>query len=352
MEFKAQGEGGGKIFTPGNNENSEHQSDDVVVSLREDSKLISPSVSQSFFSKAGLEMNIVWIIALSILSVAFFSILLISIVVCRCRGQNQAPKLRDKGLMMSTSSKDSNYSSSLRKKGIHCELYDNKLGDDDEDLDLNNQETEEMFQRQSSQQEQLLMSQQKQLVARMSCSNSSAASTLMKQYQQSQQQLLSRHTPHHQPPLVINNPNHMMMSLMNPLTISNANGTNPIITNNSNTLTDFEFYSTHNNQTQQMTADDSQNLDLIRNGDMFNNESVFGRSAMTRPKPIAIPIGNANNSVSHMSSPIDPNTSGNMIHQNVNVFSSSSSTRKSMRNLSRIQINMLNVKLNFNFLSI
>ena len=303
-------------------------------------------------------MNIVWVVVLSVASLLFLVLLLIGILICRRSSKpakNSSIKSHQTKPNMTIMSKE-NYAS-LRKNmhnSNNCGLYDNKMpGSTDED-ENNMDERNNLFQKQIShhhhhQSQQIIMNnQQVNAGARLSCSTSSQASTLIKPPQMPQR------TPHHQP-LVINNPNHMMMNhLMNPLSINsngagnNNNINNNPITNNSNTLTDFEFYSNiHQQQNQQQifvnngnnVRSVSINEDAIsqqnefsignnQNGEFANsffnsnnNESLFLRN-VSRPKPIAIPIGNAN--LSNMSSPIEQTTNNAFV---------SNSTRKSFRNL-------------------
>jgi hypothetical protein len=203
-------------------------------------------------------------------------------------------------------------------------------------------------------------------------------------------------TPHHHQPLVINNPNHVMMShLMNPLSISNVNGVvggHNLATNNSNTLTDFEFYSNmnatlnnnnninNNPHMQQLFSNNSNiysqqqqqnaaNLSHIRsvsinedgshqnvefmnqNGEFGGNQffgvgngdaaTVFVMRNASRPKPIAIPIGGGGgggsgpNGLSNMSSPIEQH----QMQGGTTYIISTNSTRKSFRNLREIAFN-------------
>jgi hypothetical protein len=370
-----KGEGGGKIFSP-----NDHQSDESIVPLKDISKLGSYGAKS-----VRAEMNIIWIIAASIMSVLFLFILLIGVLVCRRSNKSAketAAMMRDTKPMMTLSSNKENYAS-LRKKAMTktCanNLYDNKITEEES---LN--ESSDMFQQHVlNQQQQMLINNHHQInaAARLSCSTSSQASTLIKPVPPPSNMVPPRTPHHHHQPLIINNPSHMMM---NPLSINSVNGQasqNHPATNHSNTLTDFEFYSNmnatvisnNNNGMQQIFSNNSnynthnqqqnnagnlshirsvsinedgmssQNVDFMNQNGEFSNQffvsangndpAIFMRN-VSRPKPIAIPISGPNNTgnghPSNMSSPIDHHQQQQL--QGAFVVSTNT-TRKSFRNL-------------------
>jgi hypothetical protein len=395
LYFAAKGEGGGKIFSP-----NDHQSDESIVPLKDVGKLGSYGAKS-----VRAEMNVIWIIAASVMSVLFLFIILVGFLVCRRSNKSAkaaADMARDNKPMMTLNMNKENYAS-LRQKSLITKacnnnannLYDNKINEEES---LN--ESSDIFQQHVlHQQQQMLINNHHQInaAARLSCSTSSQASTLIKQVPAPPSNMVPPRTPHHQhnhQPLVINNPSHMMMNVMNPLSISSVNGgasqNHPVATNHSNTLTDFEFYSnmntnggqqhhqimfsnnsnTYNNQQQQNNAgnlshirsvsinnDDgmsNQNVDFMNNqngefGNQFfvgnnnNDPSVFMRN-VSRPKPIAIPIGGGggsnnggNSHLSNMSSPIEQQHHQQQQHQLQGAFIvSTNSTRKSFRNLRKL----------------
>lgn len=151
----------------------------------------------------------------------------------------------------------------LKNRKINSDDYNNN--DNDHNLD-DEDDTESNYQKHNhlKQQQQLLVNNlssgtnktdliNQQQSHHMNCSNSSNTSTLLKQHQQ--------RTPHHQP-LIINNPNHMMMSVMNPLTINNTTHnsdmefytnmtTQQLFTNNSNANSDASCYNNNDSQNYQ-----------------------------------------------------------------------------------------------------
>jgi hypothetical protein len=370
----AKGQGGGKIF---------EEKQVGVVSLKEKGSAGAGLTLISSNGKQGVEMNIIWMIVASVTSLLLLIIVLISVLICR------RDKKGSKSCNNNNNNKENYSSLMLRKKQqqfMGSELYDNNHRDDIDDVTngagemflkqqllLNSSQSTSINQHSSliNAKPDLLM----QMNSRMSCSNSSTASTLIKSQQQQQQQNVVQYiqrTPHHQPMV-------MMQQLMNPLSINSQgiNNNQQIITNNSNTLTDFEFYSqnhqnllgqnqnlftnnstnsnsNNNNQNQYNLGQTSSHLRSVsinedgmsqsNNDDMlfsanhnFNMEAGAGggfvRNAIARPKPIAIPIGPNTNSggqvgmTSSLNSPMD---------SSLNHFNSSN-TRKSFRNLNASQ---------------
>jgi hypothetical protein len=220
----AKGEGGGKVFMP-----NEFKPQLVLNSLHTRAKKY-------------LEMNIVWIVSACVISFIILAVLLSTVLLCkRANGR-----------------KRNNYRGGSKRRIVNSSNYAHRDEQFDQinDDDLIDENCSLAFQKQTTinhhQQQQHLM------VNNMShmCSTSSATSTLLKH----------QRTPHHQP-LIINNPNHMMMNLMNPLCVNS---------NNSSNLNEMEFYSnmTNQHQPQQLFTNSSHQTDT--NMCAFNsNESCM-----------------------------------------------------------------------------
>jgi len=285
-------------------------------------------------------MNIVWIISACVLSFIILAILLSTVFLCK----------------RSNRRKRKHYRGGSKRRIVNSSNYahrDDQFDQINED-DLIDENCSLAFQKQTSinhQQQHLLVNNMSHM-----CSTSSATSTLLKH----------QRTPHHQP-LIINNPNHMMMNLMNPLCVNS---------NNSPNINEMEFYSNMANQHNQphqlftssshqtdtnMCAFNSNESCMNGNQNYFNDQlnqscdndntsaaiaaanaafnapingipqatlnqantntdMMFVRHTI-KPKPIAIPLGNQTDSINNTMSSVQSSVFGN------------SSQRKSFRNL-------------------
>ncbi|RNA29666.1 neogenin isoform X6 [Brachionus plicatilis] len=304
------GVGGGQIITSSDSDQTEPT---VVLNKNENSPL----------HKVQLEISFIWVITACISALFLIVVILVAVLVCK----KTEPKSKDKNFNRN------NLTSSTRPFKNRSERS-NELDEDE-----------------SYQKSALLHQQQQQLLN--TIPNLSSNSTLLKQK-----------TPHHQP-LLINNPNHMMMNVMNPLSLSNtqnsdmefyANSQAGLFTNNSHANSETScFNSEQHYQIQNSTLMQMNNFNgIVRNGpsgDQYsdeqtnsaiqaanaafnspfnpnfiptvnlnqNNDTMFLRQT-AKPKPIAIPINSGSNSGQ---SPLDQPS----------IFSANNPTRKSYKNL-------------------
>lgn len=209
------------------------------------------------------------------------------------------------------------------------------------------------------QQQQLLQNKadlimQSQMMAHLSCSNSSNSTLLKQQQQQHNLQRTPSHlnnNHHHHPhqPLIISNPNHSIMQ-------------NAPLTNNSQAITEMEFYSNVNhhtcyNQEFSYSSEPHNGEDVMNsaqtaaalafsapyanlNGNSNNNsnnfssnEPIFLRHTI-RPKPIAIQMQQSSNQIQMSAvNSMDQQQQSQQQQQQSNIFNSSHSSRKSLKNL-------------------
>lgn len=296
----SNGVGGGQIVTSNEDEPT------VVLNKNENSPL----------HKVQLEISFIWVITACISALFLIVVILVAVLACK----KTQPKSKDKNFNRN------NLTSSTKPFKNRSDRNDEL--DDDE----------------SYQKNALLQQHQHHLLN--TIPNLSNNSTLLRQK-----------TPHHQP-LLINNPNHMMMNVMNPISLSNthnsdmeyyANNQAGLFTGNSHANSETScFNSEQHYQIQNSNFNQMHNFGN-RNGDHYtdeqtssaiqaanaafnspfnpsfiptvnlnqNNDSLFLRQAV-KPRPIAIPI-NSNSS----SNPLDQSS----------IFSSNNPARKSYKNL-------------------
>ena len=203
--FKAKGEGGGKIYIP-----SEQTS---TINAVEPSIVLNGG--EIFATAARLKNKEKWI--LGGIGMAFVALFVIIISVFKSKQQKK--KKSSKSVSPSKQKQPLNRNSSNKENPANT--HNNNM--DVDELD----EAESIYQKHNhlQQQQQVLICNSNSNTTNTNSNGNNAASnasTLLKQQQQSA--YMQRTPSHHPQALIINNPNHMMMNLMNPLSINNNTG--------------------------------------------------------------------------------------------------------------------------------
>lgn len=295
------GVGGGQIITSTETDNEPK----IVLNKNENSP----------FSKVQLEISFIWIITACISGLFLIVVILVAVLVCK----KTQPKSKENNFNRN------NLTSSTRPFKNRAERNEEL---DDED----------------SYKKNALLHQQQQQQLLSTIPNMSNTSTLLRQK-----------TPHHQP-LLINNPNHIMMNAMNPLSLSNthtsdmefySNAQAGLFTGNSHANSESSCFNSE--QHYQIQNSNFMQMNNFRHGEQYtdeqtnsaiqaanaafnspfnpgfiptvnlnqNNEPMFLRQTV-KPKPIALPINS-----SSVQNPLDQ----------ASVFSANNPTRKSYKNL-------------------
>jgi len=361
-----KGEGGGQIFTPGNNE----------VQQQDDSSESTAIIAKN---RKYFEINLVFVVVIASGSI-FLGLFIIFFGVVCCKKNGKKSKLKEFSGKQKNLNK--NYLEELPINSNHTDDLNNNNNNNNDDSEPNT------FHKHSNQHHLLLNCHSNgnnhtpnSLHQQHMHSNASNTSSLRRQQQQQQQHYQPHRTPsHNSSALVINNPNHMMMNLMNPLSINNnSSNNNPefysnvsqqLLTSNSRTNSDtadscYQFNQSYNNYQQQQQQNyghhnlrtsslNEENCILSQSDDLnkdfttsaaiaaanaaFNapinvgstninaTESLFLRHPI-RPKPVAIPL----NTTPTLS---ETNSTSPLINSNENhMFTSNANTRKSFKNL-------------------